>query len=285
MRRMVRCLMTGILASSAVSVVSAAIVDTGFETEEGFTEGTSPNGVDNWVVMPQADDVLVRAGNAAELNQYLELGQGATLDYSFTTDQSNAAGNLVWVEGYFRGQGSSATLADALENYSDNPASAIVHFSSANGIEALDGDGAGSGTAVSTGTDLGPANEDTWRKITLQLDFDGKEWGIWIDNSSAAQALGFRDDAVSGLNGFRNLAETQSDFDAFRVVRPLSGDANGDEKLDSADVVKLIDYAADPVDDVILFANANVATAGDSANTIDDADVTLLVGMLQGITM
>lgn len=273
-------------ACSVVSLGAAAIVDTSFEAGEGYTADSSPDGVDNWSV--SGDTVTVRTGtDLPDGNQYLELGQGAILDYIMDSAQTAAAGNLVWVEGYFRGQGSTATLSEALGNYPTTEASAIVHFSDANGIEALDGDGSGGGTVESLNVALGAGNASNWYKVTLQIDFSQKNWNVWVDNDQKnSTPLGFRNASVVGLNGFKNLAEQSTSFDAFRVVRPTPGDANGDAKVDSADITELVNYVSGTdlnLDgDIILFTNGNVNTVGNSAGAIDQDDISSLAQRLAG---
>lgn len=268
------------LVGLAFPVLAAPVAEFSFEASEGFTDGNSPNGVAGWVVEAESptDPVLVSSTNPADGSQYIKLGEGAVFGYTFSTDQQSQITDLVWVEGYFRGEGSSQTLAEAEQNYAN--ASAIVHFSSTNGIELWNGDGANSGTVVDTDVELGAGNADQWFKITLQLDFTNKEWGIWVNNTDKGQALGFRENSITNLSGFQNLAENQSDFDGFRVIKPVIGDANGDEGVDSADVVRLIEFlTTPPEDDIIVFNNADLTQNG----VIDNDDMVVLTGILTGM--
>lgn len=266
--------------------VQAGVVDTSFESSEGFTAGASVDGVNGWAVENDRA-ATVTQNTAAKGDLFVALSEGAILDYSLSAPQTSWAGDFVWVEGFFRGVGSASNLNDALAQYAAQAqnSSAIVHFSSVNGIELLDGDGANSGNVVQS--TVSTISSDTWYKITLQLDFDAKEWKVWIDGveQNGGAALGFANGAVNQLNGFKNLAETPSDFDAFRIVRSQPGDANGDSRVDAADLVKLVEYAASgPEGDVIAMTNGNVATEGASADVIDDSDIAHLAGMLTGMT-
>lgn len=222
-----------------------------------------PGGSANWITLSGTAIVEASATAPAGANQ-VSLNDGAQIDRDLTA-LAIPNGRVVWVEGWFRGEGSAVTLANA--NYptseAGTQASAIIHFSRDNGIEMLNGDGAGgAGAIVPAGIPLGVVNSSNWYRVTLKLDFTAKQWDAYINGVKVnASPLGFRDD-VSTLRGFRNLAEAQAYFDGFRVVLPMTGDANGDNETDSADLVSMIDYTVyDPATyDPILVAN--VAAAG-----------------------
>ncbi len=248
------------------------LYQTSFESAEGFSTGTFPASDPKWTVETPPVNIS-NAAAAADGNQYVELGAGAVLDFSLTAQESSDAGEVVWVEGYFRGEGSDVTLDQAVYPVVD--ASAIVHFSQANGIEVLDGT---TGNAVQTGVSLGDGSQ--WFKITIALDFGSKTWEIWVNDAQPGISfpLGFRDTNLTELRGFKNLAQSGADFDGFRVVPQLLGDANGDGKIDAADIVRLLEFITNPpTDDPILFGNADVSgPGGDRDGSITNADTTAL---------
>jgi len=248
-----------------------------------YTVNSTINGIDGWTV--RNSEARVVAGTGAQgSGQFVELSAGAEVDLSLSNVTALTGANLVWVEGYFRGAGSDTTLADARASYPATAASAIVHFSSANGIEFLNGDRAGGdGTVVAANVPLGAANANTWYKITIQLNFATSSWSVWVNNVNRGSNLGFKSAGVTKLNGFKNLAQNQAFFDSFRVVLPIAGDANGDTKKDAADVATLLLIASQtPATagyDVITRTNGDVAAP--SANlTIDNTDVQTLIDQI-----
>lgn len=275
------------VASAGGAFAALPIYETSFESPT-YTAGNSVNNVDGWTVSTApSNDVTVTSGGAPGAgSQYLVLSGGSDLSRTIANTDNKP---LLWVEGYFRGEGSSFTLDQATYNMTD--ASAIVHFSSAQGIQMMDGVGDGNkGATVNAGVALGPNNASTWFKVTIQLNFvpnqsQDKTWKIWVNDigrpSGNQATLKFRNNTVTKLNGFRNLAEQQSSFDAFRVVEPQVGDANGDARVDSADLIALIDYLANNglAPNIILQTDADLN--GDEALT--SADRVLLEGILIGL--
>ncbi len=259
---------TGLLAMGA-AVSALPVYESSFESGEGFSVGDFPTTVDRWTV--EEAPVSVEGSGAQVGSQFVRLGSGAILDFSLTGSDTEAAGDVVWVEGYFRGAGSDTTLANA--NYPLTAASAIVHFSSANGIEVWDGSQVQGSEPTSLGVALGTDNQDTWFKITIQLTFGAESgWEIWVnDEKKNSEVLGFRDNTVTSLNGFKNLAQGGADFDGFRIVAQIAGDANGDGAVDAADITRLIEYIANPPSgDPILMGNLDIAGSGDGQVNQDD---------------
>jgi len=261
---------------AAAGAVALPVYQSGFESNEGFAAGAFPTNLPNWTVENPPVNVVSGSGAQAS-SQFVQLGSGAILDFSLTAQETSRAGKTVWVEGYFRGAGSSVTLANA--NYPVTEASAIVHFGQTNGIEVWDGTKAAGAEPTSLGISLVSNN---WYKVTLQLDFDAKSWEIWVNNTKRNTApLGFRDSTVNGLNGFKNLAQGGADFDGFRIVRRFLGDSNGDGALDAADLVRIIEYIANaPTADPIAMGNSNLVG---STSTIDAADLSALKALLLDI--
>lgn len=272
-----------ILAAAFAAIASSAMAaplplySTGFESGQGFAANVSVAGVNGWTVPTTPATVTAGTGaGSPATGQFIQLGAGAVLERAFTgTD----AYKQIWVEGYFQGRGSSVTLANA--NYETTGISVIVHFSETNGIEMENGNRNSTvGTPVATGVALGAANENRWYKITLRLNFATASWDLWVDNVKRnATALGFRDGTVTKLNGFKNLAQTASKFDEFRVVSAISGDTNGDAVIDAADVVEMIDLLAGaaPTDPIVL-NNSDLDTNGSLTN----ADLVALRGIIIG---
>ncbi|MCB2154527.1 dockerin type I repeat-containing protein [bacterium] len=257
-----------ILAAAALPAALFAnqvVYDTSFEDSgssgaEDYVAGTynAPDTVGSWNLV--AGTATVETGTTPDgSDQLVTLSQSAQFDRDFSSLITTPPADGIFIEGYFRGEGSSLTLSEATYP-TDQSASAIVHFSSGNGIELFNGDGSGGlSSVVSANVPLGAGNASTWYKITVYLDFAAQTWDCYVDNAKKnASDLGFRDN-VTTLNGFRNLSETATGFDAFRVVIPIRGDANGDASVDAADIVRLVEYVelGSSLDPILAF-NADI---------------------------
>lgn len=271
---MMRIAMIVGLMSAALTTAQAGreIYSTSFEAAQGYNAG-SINGVDGWVVEGPAGSVAEVVNNASiaqQGSQYVALRNGAILDRSFAAVSDLDNQSSVWVEGYFRGAGSDVTLAQA--DYPAMDASAIVHFSQANGIELLNGarSATNPGTPVSAGVAL---NANQWYKISIRLNFATQSWDVWVNNVQRnTTPLGFKSPNITRLRGFKNLAQNDSFFDRFRVVLPVAGDSNGDAKVDAADMIALIENLANGNSDVIALTNGDI----DGTPGLSQGDVTAL---------
>lgn len=258
----------------SVAAAELPLYQANFDSEPYLVDQTIHQ-VDGWTVsgVPGATAV-VRSGTAAEGSSFVELSSGAVIDRTFTGTDGE---NLVWVEGYFKGTGSETTLANA--TYPSEAASAIVHFSLANGIEFLNGaKGLGDGTSVQS--TIASIDANTWYKISIRLNFEEQTWDVWINNAQepSYNNLGFKSANVTKLSGFKNLAQGTSYFDAFRVVLPTIGDANGDARIDAADVAALLEKISGGSSDIILRTNADFNSDG----AVDQTDLDALLLHLLG---
>lgn len=256
------------LAAGTASA-SQVIYSNSFEKTDNaaYDPDASIVGVDNWTLASDAGTARIATDSPAEFQgtQFVRLSDQAIINRTFPAAQaSEEIKGVVWVEGYFRGQGSNSTLAAA--DYGATDASAIVHFSQTEGIEFANG--AGDGTYTVTPSSIKPLESARWYKITIRLNFDTKKWDVWVDNVKRGSNLGFRNNSVTRLGGFKNLAQQQADFDGFRVVKPRVGDANGDASLDAADLVAASEQS--------LFANDPIAQGNgdfDGNGVVDTADL------------
>ncbi|CAN5380969.1 hypothetical protein BH09SUM1_BH09SUM1_03070 [soil metagenome] len=251
------------LSSSFATAAPLPLYSTSFEAPT-YTVDATINGIEGWSVSGGTGAAAtVRTGAAAQGSNFVELSSGAVIDKTF----SNTTGqNVVWVEGYFKGTGSQTTLANA--TYPGTAASAIVHFSQANGIEFLNGTkNDGAGTPVSSSVAIVSTN---WYKITIRLEFSTQTWDVWVNDAQSAsyKDLGFKSANVTKLNGFKNLAQGTAYFDAFRVVLRTAGDANGDGVFDAADLTAIVQHIATPASDPIVQDNGDVNGDG-VLNTTD----------------
>lgn len=238
---------------------------TGFDSTDSpaFAAG-SLNGQNGWTVPTGTASIQTTTFQGGD--------QAVMLDADSEVRKSFTATGLskVWIDAYFRGAGSTAT-----PNYPSDPkASAIVHFSKSNGIQCFNGDGAGNYTAVDTSVAL---NETQWYRISILQNYTNHTWDCYVDTvKKNTSALGFLWNDVSSFNGFINFSGEPSYLDTFRVISALAGDANGDGKLDIADVVKTINLMHDATPDFIL--KMNVDTNGNG--TIDSAELQAVVNAI-----
>lgn len=252
----------------AAGPTADAAFATSFESvdDAGYADGATIAGVQNWSVL--AGDARISLDNPFEGSQSVELSANTVIDRSLSVSS-----DIVWVQGWFRGAGSNGT-----PDFPATPlASAIVFFSSANGIQALDGDNAGGGTFQNTGDSLDAA---TWSKVALRLNYTTSTYQIYVDDTQRLMNLGFRDN-VGQLNGFQNLASETSFFDAFCVVPRTAFDANRDGDVNVADLVSIVNEIGAPgsISDVIAADNAD----GDLSGAVDALDRGSLENQLLGL--
>lgn len=266
------------LVAGALALAGHAAANLPIYQSNGFEAGTfnvGPiAGQDGWAKSAEStvDGTanVVEDGTAQSGSRYVRLTSGAVIERQFNEAAAQTA-DRIWVEGYFRGAGSTVQLQDA--NYpADPPASAIVHFSSEVGVQLQNG-------AAVRNTSV-PVGANKWLRISMLLDFNSKTYDVWIlDPADTAdlvkefKANGFKSATVTRLSGFKNLSQTQSDFDAFRIVVPISGDANGDTKVDAADLVAIIENITSDSQDIIIFKNGDLN--GDESLTLEGDAVPL----------
>lgn len=260
-----------VLAVVALGATASAqtLFRTSFEASDAdgnYTTGAlsgQPGTSVNWLTLSGTAEVTNDSGIGAPAgSQFVLLDEGAQIDRDLSS--LGVTQNIIWVEGWFRGTGSAVSLAEA--NYptaeQGTQASAVIHFSAVNGVELLNGTRGTPAEATVVPTNISEFNPNTWYRITLRLNFTTQSWDAYADGIKLnEEPLGFRDN-VTALNGFRNLSEARSYFDGFRVVRPMDGDANGDNETDSADLIAMIEYVAFNPDSYDPIFVANVAKEG-----------------------
>lgn len=268
MMRRLSILMVTILMCGVVIAQDSIPYKTGFEASEGFTASQTLDGQGGWAVLSQGAGATITNAFKQAGEQSVALEANSQIDKTF----SAAGETVVWMEGYFRGAGTTAEPSFP----ADPAASAIVFFSATNGIQCLNGNGTGGGPWVNTSvTTLNPAN---WYKISIRQDYTAKKWRCYVEDAQTPnQDLGFRDN-VTELHGFRNFADTASYLDTFRVLPAKKGDANADGKVDAADVISLVNDPNGTNMDIIQKDNADV----NSSSTIDVQDLTALIDKILG---
>ncbi len=267
----------GVVLALAVSVVPARdLFSTSFESGEGYAVGEDIGTKTDWTTNLQ-DVAVITDAEAGDGTQSLQLNVGAVVDRQISGATANEA---AWIEAYFKGPGSPA----ATPSYPDSPpASAIIHFSATNGIQLYDGTGQTWEQAVDHAT----IDANKWYQVTLRQDYLTQKWDCFIDGTKQnSAALGFRDASVTKLNGFMNLSDTTSYLDNLRVVEALRGDANGDETVDSADLVRTIQIANDPAPALALIWGGNADLTGSTGTpdgVIDTLDILGVRDLILGI--
>lgn len=225
-------LLTAVLSLCTVSASLGANVPylTGFESSEGFSPG-SLDGQGPWFV--DAGTSTVQSTTTAHGSQAVRLDPGAGIGVSIT----GAVGAVVWVDTFVRTSGT----ANPPDLGSMSARSSVVHFSSTSGIQALDGNGGGGGSFVSTGVF---PDGNAFRRITMRQDYSAREWDIWIDGELKASDLGFKDDSIDRLSGLRQYSEQEAYLDSVSAtLLGIADDADGDGLVD-LDEIKF--YGTDP---------------------------------------
>jgi len=287
MRSMVPAAVCAVFLLGSTLGMAQDLMRTSFEAsgdpDQDYTAGESIKNKTNWSFLdPGADPnlALITDAEHQEGAQALQLSQGAAVD---RTIDGAPDGEVVWIQAYFKGPGSSAQTP----TYPSSPeASSIVHFSATDGIRLLDGNGAGDGNWVAA-PDYGTIDAGAWYQVTLRQDYGFKNWDAFVDGTKQGSALGFRDNGVTRLSGFMNLSDTTSYLDNIWVKGALRGDSNGDLALDSADLVRAIQIVAaapEPALNLIWGGNADVSgSTGQPDGQVDGFDVTRISDMILGI--
>jgi hypothetical protein len=239
----------------------------------GFDDFTAGNldGQDNWSAVP-VDGAVVQGTTVQDGTQAVMMNANSSIDKSF----DSGSYSVVWVEGYFRGEGSDGT-----PSFPATPASAIVFFDKTNGVRCLDGKEADPGLQFKNTGD--PISDSTWTKVTILLDFDGgaKDWDCYVNDALKLSDLGFRDVSVAKFNGFTNFSSKESYLDSFTAVPYVLGDGNLNAKVDVGDVVLLTNMvnSAVVVTDAIVLEQLDVEAPD---GTQDQADLDRLIQMVIG---
>jgi hypothetical protein len=198
------------------------------------------------------------------------LDEGALVQRPFAAFDTE----VIYLESWQDGPGADHTLSAASYPSASEglSVSALVHFSASNGIELLNGDGAGGGVIRTTGQSVGNGRQ----RITLRLDYGAKQWECWLaEDRSSGAPLGFRDNAAEPT-AFTMLAASPERTEGLRIVRHLAGDANVDGIIDAADIItaeKFASYDAATYD-VIGASQAGISGTRDADGrpivTLDD---------------
>jgi hypothetical protein len=256
---------------------------TSFEPSDGYAASQASiadNTSDSWSVVTGSakpvDSTTTTPFGSGTLS--VELSADTVINRNISVTDKR----FVWVQGYFKGAGSSATP----DFSSLGDASAIVFFGDTE-IQAWDGS-LGTPAFVGTGQTL---SETEWTLILLGLDFENKTYDVYITREGQATpvtptsgGLGFFTNTLEGLSGFQALASQTSYFDEFGVFSWLPYDANGDAQVDVADVVTMVNAKnGTALTDPILIRNANAGSLDDSNDAIQQADVTAVVNVLSGM--
>jgi hypothetical protein len=112
----------------------------------------------------------------------------------------NVPTGSVFIDGYYRD-----TAVDIIPDVTSlEDGTSFVLFHNTQGIMALDGDGYGGGTWVSSGVQVAT---DTLQRITIAQDYDSKVWVLYIDEQPVGYQgqtpyhFGFRDDSIISFCG------------------------------------------------------------------------------------
>lgn len=257
---------------AALSVLAAAagaspvLLSQDFDT---FSLGNL-NGQQGWTSTPVAGAQVVNDAAAQSGARSVSLAANTIIDRSITEANGQA---VVWTQSYFRGSGTTSA-----PNYPADPASAIVHLSATNGIQVLNGNGSGGGAFENTGVALN--NPSQWHQILIRQDYTNKTWDCWVNGALEAQDLGFRDNSVDHLGGFRQYAGVACSMDTFLIRRSaVGGDVNFDGVTDAADVVTTANAVSAPPSDPFLLGDVDF----DGNGVVENADVQATADVILGL--
>ena len=213
----------GITSSLPLQAAQSSPYVTGFEAPD-YTLGNL-NGQNSWAVEGSA---AVQSAVAFEGVQAVEIGENSAIDIALS-----AAHTEVWIDGWVKTAGSDAP--PPLDNMP--PRSSLVFFGSS-AVQALDGNGTGAGTWVPTAVS---ANASEWLRVSIQQDYATKSWSLFLNGKSQAEALGFKNNDINQLNGFKQVSEGTSYLDAWSITEVGLTQDSDDDILNDLDEVKLHD--------------------------------------------
>lgn len=222
-----------LLLSAAGSLVSTEVSGAEVPFLEDFEllpEG-SVHGHEGWSV--SKGEVSVVAGPAPSGLKSLRSAENSEVALSVEGD-----GSVFWVNLWVMTQGSP--FVPAIPRLPKK--SAVLVFDSMDGIQALDGDGAGGGMIVSSGIAL---DGSRWYRITLKLDFDVKKWDLYVDGARRLTNLGFHSNDAPPLSGFMRTNYTQSHLDALSIADVGLTDDTDQDRLTDLDEMRV--YGTDPL--------------------------------------
>jgi hypothetical protein len=199
---------------------------TGFEAPD-YTPGNL-NGQNSWTVEGTAS---VQSAVYFEGGQSVEIGENSAIDIALS-----AAHSEVWIDGWVRTAGSDAP--PPLDNMP--PRSSLVFFG-ASAVQALDGDGVGAGSWVATGVPVAAAE---WVRVSIQQDYTTKTWSLFLNSKNQADNLGFKDNDINQLNGFKQVSEGTSYLDGWSITEAGLAQDKDDDMLADLDELKI--YESDP---------------------------------------
>ncbi len=188
------------------------------------------DGHDGWSVARGEAAVVI--GSACSGEKALWAGEGSEVAVDVESTQG-----VLWVELCVMSQG--GTLVRQIPSLPKK--SAVLIFDNFEGIQALDGDGAGGGTMVSSGLLL----DGTWVRITVKLDFDLRTWDLYVNGQRRMKDLGFHSNDVTGLSGMGHTScvDAYMDFISFAAVE--AGDDRDQDGLTDLDEMRV--YGTDPL--------------------------------------
>ena len=259
LRRGAAALATLLLALSRAEAVQTVPLLTGFEAPQ-FTAGNLA-GQNTWTVEGAA---TVQTAVAFEGSQAVQIGSNSAIDILL-----GGGDPVVWIDGWVRTAGSAAP--PPLET--TPPRSSMVFFGTAT-VQGLNGDGIGGGNWIDAG---GPVSPDGWTRVSIRQDYAAKKWDLYLNGQLASADLGFKDSAITQLNGFKQVSEGTSYLDAWSAtVAGLSDDTDADLASD-LDEVKLYDTdPANPDTDGDRMPDGHEVVAGTDPNSATSAFVLLL---------
>lgn len=199
-----------------------------FEETEGYTPG--PLSTDPWWSFPPSLSLSIGSSGVTGFQSLNFSGEEAlTLDVNGTAGTS-----VVWVDLF-----SKPVYVDhhELPLYLPMGKTAVTGFVKINSegeVYAVDGDGAGGGSWVPSGSrvTLDGYVTPAWVRLTYRLDYTKKTWDLFVDGKMMLVDLGFLDNSANHLSQFsaRTHKTISTGLDNFYVgtLNPLYVDTSND---------------------------------------------------------
>jgi hypothetical protein len=118
----------------------------------------------------------------------------------------------------------------------------VLVFDSLEGVQALDGNGAGGGTIVNSGVVLDGVK---WHRINIKLDFDARRWNLYVNGLNRLTDLGFHSNDITGLSGMVRTSNDRGSMDSLSFADIGPADDRDQDGLTDLDEIQL--YGTDPL--------------------------------------
>ena len=201
-------------SEEATTLTSASIIVTRYRELHGVPFGTcfEPTEAPPFHLGPLPQNYwtgngVIQGTTVSEGVQAVGL-QGSWTEHEFFSDPAD---NIVRIETFVRTAGTTEPAGIAAGT---GAPAAQVYFSATQGIQALNGDGAGGGTWTNSGVALDPSR---FMRVGLRLNYWTQRWDLMVDGTQVLSNLGFAYPKTQ-LNKFKYYSDVGGALDQVTIT-------------------------------------------------------------------